>query len=375
MNLGRPRAANTDIGGAAALAAVIGAAANGATATGTAADGAAANDAVAAGLRPAVLPWPVVRRLVLPTPVLRQPVRPWPVWPQLMLPRQSAMPTSTRPSARPTLRPSGRADATALVAPLGMHELDELQALLDRVPPPLEPLDVCMLDGFLCGVLVQPRPVLVSRWMPHVTDADGRPLPRHFDAGRLQALALRRHTELDAAIARRGWFDPWVFELGDDPGEASNETASQPFSIEQDGEWQGHTGAGDRADGDGDGGDADEHDEHDDAAPSAIDAVYPWVAGFATALELFPELMRADAKALNEPLALLYRHLAADDLEDADDLLEEIESMQPPADLSEAVEGLVRATLLLADIGRPVSQPTATAPVRRTRPPHPMRRR
>ena len=279
------------------------------------------------------------------------------------------MPTSTRPSARPTLRPPGKPDAPALAAPLGLHELDELQALLDRVPPPLEPLDVCMLDGFLCGVLVQPRPVPVSRWMPHVTDADGRPLPRHFDAGRLQALALRRHAELDTAIARRGWFDPWVFELGDDPGEASNETASQPVSIEQDGERQGDTGAGDRADGYGGDG-----DEHDDAAPSAIDAVYPWVAGFATALELFPELMRADAKALTEPLALLYRHLAADDLEDADDLLEEIESMQPPADLSEAVEGLVRATLLLADIGRPVSQPATTAPARRTRPPHPMRR-
>ena len=64
--------------------------------------------------------------------------------------------------------------------------------------------------------------------------------------------------------------------------------------------------------------------------------------------------MRMDAKQLTEPLALLYRHLDAEDLEDADDLLEEIESLEPPADLSEAVEGLVRATLLLADVGRPL---------------------
>jgi uncharacterized protein len=71
--------------------------------------------------------------------------------------------------------------------------------------------------------------------------------------------------------------------------------------------------------------------------------------------------MRLDAQRLREPLALLYRHLDADDLEDADDLLEEIESLEPPADLTEAVEELVRATLLLADVSRPVqAQPTRT---------------
>ena len=58
-------------------------------------------------------------------------------------------------------------------------------------------------------------------------------------------------------------------------------------------------------------------------------------------------------------LALLYRHLDPQDLEDADVLLEEIDSLEPPEDLSESVEGLVRATLLLADIGRP---PGAAAP-------------
>jgi uncharacterized protein len=49
----------------------------------------------------------------------------------------------------------------------------------------------------------------------------------------------------------------------------------------------------------------------------------------------------------------VYRHLDAEDLEDAEDLIEEIESLEPPADLAEAVEDLVRATLLLADITRP----------------------
>ena len=215
----------------------------------------------------------------------------------------------------------------SIADPLSEREIDELQFLLDAVPGPLEPLDVSTLDGFLCGVLVQPHRVPDSQWLPHVTDADGRVLPAGFDASRLHALARRRHAELNDAITRRRWFDPWVFELEQAAGSAP-------------------------------------HDESDEAAPPEVDAVYPWVAGFATALELFPALMRLDAAALTEPLALLYRHLDPEDLEDADALLEEIESLEPPADLSEAVEGLVRATLLLADVARPL----AATPVRRPRP-------
>jgi uncharacterized protein len=213
------------------------------------------------------------------------------------------------------------------------RELDELQALLDSVPAPLEPLDVSMLDGFLCGVLLQPRSVPATRWLPHVTDADGRALPARFDALRLHALVRRRHAELNDAIQRRQWFDPWVFELADDE-------AASDVGVRND---------------DGGG------DDDDDLEPTAVDAVYPWVAGFATALELFPELMALDAKALTEPLALVYRHLAADDLEDADELLAEIESLEPPADLGEAVEELVRATLLLADVSRPIAAPDSGA--------------
>jgi uncharacterized protein len=161
-----------------------------------------------------------------------------------------------------------------------------------------------MLDGFLCGVLVQPERIAEPDWFVHVTDVDGRALPPRFDGTRLHALVLRRYRELDDAIARRQWFDPWVFEF------------------------------------------------EEDASPS--EAVYAWVAGFSTALELFPALMRLPDAELMEPLATLYAHLDPDDLEDADALLAEIETLEPPADLEEAVEGLVRSTLLLADISRPI---------------------
>ena len=68
-----------------------------------------------------------------------------------------------------------------------------------------------------------------------------------------------------------------------------------------------------------------------------------------------------DVGALTPPLALIFRHLDPDDLEDADDLLVEIDSLEPPTDLADAVEGLVRATLLLADVGRPVAGPARPA--------------
>lgn len=221
-------------------------------------------------------------------------------------------------------------------APLTDTDIARLQALLDAVPAPLQPLDVSALDGFLCGVLLQPRPVPAERWLPHVTDMDARPLPAGFDAAALQALVRRRHAEIDRAIAARDWFDPWIFQLDDD-------------------------GAAD-ADADADAG-SDEDLAEEGAAPAVPaavrDATLPWVAGFAAALEVFPALMALDTPALVEPLALIYLHFDADDLEDAEALLAMIESIEPPADLAEAVQDIVRALMLMADVTRPRATPQA----------------
>ena len=61
--------------------------------------------------------------------------------------------------------------------PLDDNDLERLGALLDAVPTPLEPLDVSALDGYLCGVLLQPRPVPATQWQAHVADIEGRPAP------------------------------------------------------------------------------------------------------------------------------------------------------------------------------------------------------
>lgn len=190
-------------------------------------------------------------------------------------------------------------------------DLERLQALLDALPAPLEPLDVSMLDGYLCGVLLQPEPVPLGDWLPPLLDSEGRPTPQRVN-DELLALLRRRHKELNVAIAGRQWFDPWIFEL----------------------------------------------DETDD--PS--ETVLPWVAGFAHALDAHPALMRLPEEPLLEPLAAIYLHLDPDDLEDADALLEEIESLEPPADLEEAVEGLVSAVLMIADLSRPLKAAPRPAP-------------
>jgi uncharacterized protein len=193
---------------------------------------------------------------------------------------------------------------------------EQVEALLDRLPPPLEPLDVSALDGYLCGVLLQPKPVPLPRWWPGVLDADGRPAPAGLDDRALSELVQARHAALDRAIRQRDWFDPWVFELDEE------------------------------------------------ASPS--ETVLPWVAGFAAAMDRFPDLLDGDAPALTEPLALLYRHFDPDDLEDADALLAEIDTLEPPAEVAEAVEDLVRAVLLLADVSRPqaAARPSARRPRR-----------
>ncbi len=221
--------------------------------------------------------------------------------------------------------------APAPATPLDDDDIDRLQDLLAALPPPLEPMDVTALDGFLCGVILQPRPVPPARWQPAVLDVEGRPLPAGHDAGELLALVARRHAELQRAIDARDWFDPWIYPDAPDEGP-----------------------------------DADP----DEAAGEVSASVLPWVAGFAAALDTFPDLQALEDPALVEPLALIYLHFDPADLEDAEPLQAVIESIEPPADLAEAVQDLVRAVMLIADVTRP-----RQAPPRRVRPgPKPARR-
>ena len=205
--------------------------------------------------------------------------------------------------------------------PLSDTDIARLETLLDGLPAPLQPLDVSALDGFLCGVLLQPRAVEAARWLPHVTDIDARPPPAGDALDELRGLVQRRHAELERAIAQRAWFDPWIYQL--------------------------------------------------DEQASPGETVLPWVAGFAAAMEAFPALMALDSPDLVEPMALLFMHFDAQDLEDADALLAVIETLEPPEDLGEAVQDMVRALMLIADVSRPraaLRAPARKGPARRTGP-------
>ena len=147
-------------------------------------------------------------------------------------------------------------------------------------------------------------------------------MPGGFDSQHLHGMVLRRLAELKQAINARDWFDPWVFEL--------------------------------------------------DGAATPAQSILPWAAGFATAMELFPDLMRTEDAALLEPLSLLYMHFDAADLEDADVLREVIDTLEPPTDLADAVQDLVRSLMLIADVTRPRS---VAKPVHQSRAPAHVRRR
>lgn len=196
-------------------------------------------------------------------------------------------------------------------SPLSDDDIAELGQCLDSIAEPFEPLDISALDGYLCGVLLQPRPVAAADWLRWVCDSEqGKPVAGPA-ARRIGELAQRRHAELDRAIATRQWFDPWVFEFDEEEGD----------------------------------------DGAADLPPAAL--VQPWVAGFSMATQRFPDLLATADPALVEPLAVLYAVFDPEDLEDADGLRELIETLEPPADLAEAVEDLVRSVLLMADVSRP----------------------
>jgi uncharacterized protein len=232
-------------------------------------------------------------------------------------PRSSSRPAPSRRPPPPAAARSRPGAAAPAPAPLSDDELDQLDRRLQALPPPLQPPGLSALDGYLVGVLLQPRPVPSAQWLSFVADVEGRPAPAGLDLRPLHALVLRRHAELDAAIAERDWFDPWLMvDEGDDDAPDDSAAAGEA---------------------------------------TADDAVLPWVAGFAAAMDRFPSLTAIEDPALLEPMALLYLHFDPDDLEDADELLALIETLEPPADLAEAVQDLVRAVMLMADVSRPLA--------------------
>lgn len=199
-------------------------------------------------------------------------------------------------------------------------EFAELDELLADTPEPLEPCDAVMLDGFLCGVLVQPVLLEAEAWLPHVFDFEGRPLPESTDPAwleRTRALILRRHAALNRMMVEDGWFDPLILEF--DEGE------SPPP--------------------------APEGDEAMAALSPVSQSLMPWVAGFQHATICFPALAEMPEDAVMAALARLYRHLPAETDEEKE-IVATLDREQPITTLEEAIEDMVVAVADLSDLTR-----------------------
>jgi uncharacterized protein len=194
-------------------------------------------------------------------------------------------------------------------------ELDELDELLAAAPPPLEPLDVAMLEGYLCGVIVQPQALAAEQWMPYVFDHGGAPLPPETDPKwqqRVQALVLRRHEALARALEDEGAFTPVL------PGDAQDaEDAALRDALRE--------------------------------MPEASRPLVPWALGFQTACARFPALLGLDEPAVDTALARVFRHLPVAEPK-ARETFAELERAMPLATEDDAVDDLVMAVAELWEL-------------------------
>ena len=190
-------------------------------------------------------------------------------------------------------------------------EFEELDQLLAATPEPFEPLDAVMLDGYLCGVLVQPVLIEIEAWLPHVFDFDGQPLPDDADPAwreRVTALITRRHAALNRSMTEDGWFDPLILEPDDFNPPRTDDPAASLNPVSQ--------------------------------------SLMPWVAGFQHALESFPDLLELPDPAVDIALARLYRHLPAQSDEERE-VVATLDKEHPLPTLDDAIEDLI---VVVADL-------------------------
>jgi uncharacterized protein len=187
-------------------------------------------------------------------------------------------------------------------------ELDELADLLSQTPEPLAPLDVVMLDGYLCGVIVQPQLIGVDEWLAPVFDLESRPLPDGVDPAwleRVRAFTLRRHEALNRALAEEGVFDPLLHEDADIPDDVDPAVRDALREM-----------------------------------PEHSRVLMPWIGGFEHATLRFPALLELPDDAVALALTRLYRHLPPE-TDDERALLVTIERDHPLASLDDAIEDMV----------------------------------
>jgi uncharacterized protein len=236
--------------------------------------------------------------------------------------------------------PPSRPAVAAAAQDLSDAEFAELDDLLAGIPEPLDPVDVVMLDGFLCGVIVQPSLLPADTWLPYVFDSGGHRWGEAEPSAeqlRARELILRRHAALNRSLAEFAGFDPFILEpddaqdeLSEDVSRASDESASageisEAASVAAPGE----------------------------PIDPVVRAVQPWVAGFASAAQLFPGLVELEDDAVALNFAHLGRYLPAETDEEIE-LAATFARESPIVSLDDAIVGIVGAVANLYDLTEPL---------------------
>lgn len=217
-------------------------------------------------------------------------------------------------------------------------EFARLDELFCTSPVERDIADAVMLDGYLCGLLVQPRIVPVEEWLPRATRpaddeddessdeaAPGEPASAHSEPVMTDAawlaevtpLITRRHAALTRSVVDDGTFDPFILEPEEDQpqDEADDPEADDIFA-----------GLG-----------------------PVSQALAPWVMGFQLACVHYEALFDTEDEAAMLALARLFRHLPRADKEMAE-LVETMERERPLETLDEGVDELVACTVELFDL-------------------------
>jgi uncharacterized protein len=190
-----------------------------------------------------------------------------------------------------------------------------------------------MLDGYLAGVLVQPRLIPIEEWLPPIFDYEGRPLPDDVDPAwlaRIRLLVERRFASLNHSMLEQGWFYPLVLDL-DAEHEATGEGGDEAEERAEDAvEAAAEIAAAEGID--------------PDAVTPPEDpitrALLPWVGGFEYAAVTFPDLHEQADDNVNALLARLYRHLPAETPEERE-IVELLDREHPLKNIDEAIEDLI----------------------------------
>jgi uncharacterized protein len=222
-------------------------------------------------------------------------------------------------------------------ADLNNAELDELDALLQQAPEPLDPLDVVSLDGYLCAVAVQPRIVPPADWLARALDTDGtRWPPASMDdawLARVRGLIQRRFEALVRGLSEERVFDPVVSDTSASadapvPAKPGSEEAAEP------------TGQASNP--------QDPAEAEPDVPPNSRALVH-WASGFLYGAQVFESLIDHPDDAVHLAMSRILRHLPPENDEDRA-LVAELDRQQPVHSETQAIEDAVDAAVTLWDL-------------------------